>query len=114
MAAGSPAATGQITSWQPLGDAPWDQGTRLYVRKTTHVVVAGLPGDSALVDETLPLAETAASYDVGLINQVNAQLLRQEGFVGAVHHDVQLRGGDAPALELLSVGLVDGDDRVGR
>jgi hypothetical protein len=45
-----------ITSWQPLDDAPWDAGTALYVRKAPHVVVAGLAGDSALVDQTLPIA----------------------------------------------------------
>jgi hypothetical protein len=82
----SPAATGQITSWQPLGGAPWDTGLRLTVRKTAHVVVAGLPGDGALVEETLPLAEAAASYDIGLMNQVNPNDLRQEGFVVFVSH----------------------------
>jgi hypothetical protein len=77
----APGATGQITSWQPLGDDPWDQNAQLYVRKGEHVVVAGLPADKGLVDATLPLAETAAGYDVGLINQVNANDLHQEGFV---------------------------------
>jgi hypothetical protein len=84
----SPTATGQITSWQPLGGAPWDQGTQLYVRKAAHVVVAGLPGDSGVVDETLPLAEAAASYDIGLMNHVNYQILRQQGFVVFVSRTV--------------------------
>jgi hypothetical protein len=78
----SPTATGQITSWQPLDDAPWDAGTALYVRKAPHVVVAGLPGDSALVDQTLPIAETAAAYDVGLVDRVNSRdLNQQKGFI---------------------------------
>jgi hypothetical protein len=78
----SPTATGQITSWQPLDDAPWDSRAGLYVRKDTHVVVAGLPGDSALVDQTVPIAEAAADYDLGLVNHVNPQdLAQQQGFV---------------------------------
>jgi hypothetical protein len=76
-----PGATGQITSWQPLDDTPWDQGSRLYVRKAAHVVVAGLPGDSALVDQTLPAAETAAAYDVGMMHNVAPGFLQQQGFV---------------------------------
>jgi hypothetical protein len=77
----SASATGQITSWRPLGDAPWDQGVRLYVRKAANVVVAGLPGDSALVDKTLPMAEAAASYDIKLIDHVSPEDLHQPGFV---------------------------------
>jgi hypothetical protein len=78
----SPTAIGQITSWQPLDDAPWDAGTALYVRKAPHVVVAGLPGDRALVDQTLPIAETAAAYDVGLVDRVNSRdLNQQQGFI---------------------------------
>jgi hypothetical protein len=77
----SPTATGQITSWQPLDHAPWDQGT-LYVRKGPHVVVAGPAGESALVDQTVPIAEAAADYDIGLVNHVNFQdLAQQQGFV---------------------------------
>lgn len=74
-------AIGEITSWQPLGADPWDQGVRLYVRKAANVVVAGLPADSGLVDETLPIAQAAASYDVGLVNHVNSGDLHQLGFV---------------------------------
>jgi hypothetical protein len=44
----SPAATGQITSWQSLGHAPWDQDT-LYVGKGPRVVVAGPASETALV-----------------------------------------------------------------
>ena len=84
-------ATGQITSWHPLGNAPWDTGVQLYVRKAAHVVVAGPAGDSALVDETLPMAETAASYDVGLFNHVNASDLRQQGVVLFVSSDGTMR-----------------------
>jgi hypothetical protein len=62
----SPTATGEITSWQPLDNAPWDQGIHLYVRTAAHVVVAGDPSDSALVNQTLPLAEAAAVYDKDL------------------------------------------------
>ena len=87
-----PAATGQITSWQPLDDAPWDSRAGLYVRKDTHVVVAGLPGDSALVDQTVPIAETAAAYDIGLVNHVNFQdLAQQQGFVVFVSGNAAVR-----------------------
>jgi hypothetical protein len=76
-----PGATGQITSWQSLDHAPWDQGT-LYVRKDTHVVVAGPAADSAMVDQTVPVAEAAAAYDIGLVNHVNFKDLDgQQGFV---------------------------------
>jgi hypothetical protein len=76
-----PGAIGQITSWQPLDDAPWDQGTPLFVRQAADVVVAGPPGDSALVDQTLPVAETAAAYVTGLMRNVAAGFLQQHGFV---------------------------------
>jgi hypothetical protein len=76
-----PGATGQITSWQSLDHAPWDTGT-LYVRKGPHVVVAGTAGESAVVDQTVPVAEAAADYDIGLVNHVNFQDLDgQQGFV---------------------------------
>ena len=88
----SPTATGQITSWQSLDNAPWDQGSGLYVRKDTHVVVAGLPADSALVDQTLPIAETAAAYDIGLMNHVNYRdLNQQQGFIVFVSGDPAVR-----------------------
>ena len=88
----SPTATGQITSWQSLDDAPWDQGSGLYVRRDTHVVVAGLPADSALVDQTLPIAETAAAYDIGLVNHVNYRdLNQQQGFIVFVSGDPAVR-----------------------
>jgi hypothetical protein len=77
-----PGAIGQITSWQPLDDAPWDLGRPLYVRKAAGVVVVGPPGDSALVDQTLPVAATAAAYDTGVMRHVaRGVFLRQQGFV---------------------------------
>jgi hypothetical protein len=75
-----PGATGQITSWQPLDDAPWDLGP-LYVRKAAGLVVAGPAGDRALVDQTLPAAETAAAYDLGLMRHAGQFELQQQGFV---------------------------------
>ena len=76
-----PGAIGQITSWTSLDHAPWDTGT-LYVRKDTHVVVAGPAAESGLVDQTVPVAEAAADYDIGLVNHVNSQDLDgQQGFV---------------------------------
>jgi hypothetical protein len=89
----SAAATGQITSWKPVGDAPWDQGGQLYVRKAANVVVAGPAADSAVVDETLPIAQAAASYDVGLVNNVNSNDLHQLGFVVFVSGNSAVRGG---------------------
>ncbi|HWN60852.1 MAG TPA: hypothetical protein VNO25_09305, partial [Streptosporangiaceae bacterium] len=81
-----------ITSRQPLDDAPWDAGTALYVRKAPHVVVAGLAGDSALVDQTLPIAETAAAYDVGLVDHVGSRdLNQQQGFIVFVSGDAAVR-----------------------
>jgi hypothetical protein len=77
----SPTATGEITSWKPLGNAPWDQGVRLYVRKARHLVVAGPPGDKTIVDQTLPLAKAAADFDGMLVDQVNSNDLLQQGFV---------------------------------
>lgn len=77
----SPDAVSKITSWTPLSDAPWDQGTPLSVRKSAHVEVVGGPGDSDLVSQTLPLAETAAAYDLALISHVNSHLNYQTGFV---------------------------------
>jgi hypothetical protein len=85
-----PSAIGQITGWKALGDAPWDQG-KLYVRKGANLVVAGPEADKAKVDETLPIAQAAAAYDVGLINQVHATDLRQQGFVVFVSDDASTR-----------------------
>jgi hypothetical protein len=87
----SPSAAGQITSWQPLGDDPWDQGGRLYVRKGADVVVAGPSGDSAIVDQTLPIAEAAASYDIGLLDRVDRGDLHQTGFVVFVSSSAAIR-----------------------
>ena len=89
----SPTAVGQITAWKPLGDDPWDQSGKLYVRQGTNVVVAGPAADSAAVDETLPIAQAAAAYDVGLFNHVNPSDLRQLGFVVFVSSDPTVRGG---------------------
>jgi hypothetical protein len=77
----APGAIGQITSWQPLDDAPWDLGSPLYVRKAQYVVVAGPPGDRALVDQTLPVAEAAAAYDIKMMGHVASLFLNQKGFV---------------------------------
>jgi hypothetical protein len=85
-----PKAIGQITAWKPLGNAPWDQG-KLYVRQGENVVVAGPAADSATVDETLPIAQAAAAYDVGLINHVHNTDLRQSGFVVFVSGDPTVR-----------------------
>jgi hypothetical protein len=87
-----PGATGQITSWRPLGGDPWDQGSRLYFRKAAHVVVAGLPGDRALVDQTLPVAEIAAAYDVGMMRSSAPGFLQQQGFVVFVSGSAPVRG----------------------
>jgi hypothetical protein len=89
----SPAATGQITSWQPLDSDPWDQTSGLYARTSTNVVVAGPPADRGVVDETLPLAQAAAAYDIGLVRQANANDLLQEGFVVFVSGDAAVRSG---------------------
>jgi hypothetical protein len=89
----SPTATGQITSWRSLDSNPWDNKSGLYVRNGTNVVVAGLPGDSGVVDETLPLAQAAASYDIGLVRQANANDLLQEGFVVFVSDNAEVRSG---------------------
>jgi hypothetical protein len=87
----SPKAIGQITAWKPLGDDPWDQGGKLYVRKALNVEVAGPAADSAVVDETLPIAQAAAAYDVGLVNHVHPSDLRQSGFVVFVSGDPAVR-----------------------
>ena len=87
----SPKAIGQVTAWKPLGDDPWDQGGKLYVRKDLNVVVAGPAADSAAVDETLPFAQAAAAYDVGLFNHVHPSDLRQSGFVVFVSGDPAVR-----------------------
>jgi hypothetical protein len=87
----SPTAIGQITAWKPLGNDPWDEG-KLYVAKGANVVVAGPAADSAVVDETLPIAQAAANYDVGLINHVHPSDLRQLGFVVFVTHAPAVRG----------------------
>ena len=87
----SPKAIGQITSWKALGDDPWDEGGKLYVRKDLNVVVAGPAADSAVVDETLPIAQAAAAYDIGLVNHVHPSDLHQEGFVVFVSGDPTVR-----------------------
>jgi len=87
----SASATGQITSWRPLGAAPWDQGVPLYVRKAANVVVAGPPEDSAIVNKTLPMAEAAASYDIKLIDHVSHGDLHQLGFVVFVSGNSAIR-----------------------
>jgi Zn-dependent protease with chaperone function len=77
-----PETVGQITSWTPLNDTPWDQGTPLTVRRAAHVEVVGGPGDAALVSQTLPLAETAAVYDLAFISRVDPSPVNdQTGFV---------------------------------
>jgi hypothetical protein len=87
----SPTAIGQITSWQPLDDAPWDQSGRLYVRKAAHVVVVGLPSDRALVDQALPAAETAAAYDIALMHYAASGFLQQQGIVVFVSGNAAVR-----------------------
>jgi hypothetical protein len=87
----SAKAIGQVTAWKPLGDDPWDQGGQLYVRKGPDVEVVGPAADSAVVDETLPIAEIAAEYDIGLINHVHPTDLRQSGFVVFVSGDAVTR-----------------------
>lgn len=87
----SPAATGEITSWRPLGHAPWDQGVHLYVRRAAHVVVAGDQADRALVNQTLPMAETAANYDIRLLDSINPKDLHQSGFIVFVSGKASLR-----------------------
>ena len=89
----SSTAIGQVTAWKPLGDDPWDEGSKLYVAKGPNVVVAGPAADSAAVDETLPIAQAAAAYDVGLINHVHPSDLRQLGFVVFVSGDPTVREG---------------------
>jgi hypothetical protein len=76
-----PNAIGQITSWQPLDDAPWDLGSPLYVRKAQYVVVAGPPAERTLIDQTLPVAEAAAAYEIKLMTSTNSIFLKQRGFV---------------------------------
>jgi hypothetical protein len=83
-------AIGQITSWKGLGNAPWDQG-KLYVNKSANVIVAGPASESALVDETVPLAQTAAAYDVGLVNHVHNTDIRQSGFMVFVSNNQATR-----------------------
>jgi hypothetical protein len=89
----SATATGQITSWQPLDSDPWDDTSGLYVSTSPNVVVAGLPGDRGVVQETLSLAQTAATYDMGLVRQVNPNDLLQTGFVVFVSDDAAVRDG---------------------
>jgi hypothetical protein len=84
-------ATGEITSWRPLGDAPWDQGVRLDVRKASNVVVAGPAADSKIVNQTLPIAQAAASYDIGLLGRVGKDDLHQLGFVMFVSGNAAVR-----------------------
>jgi hypothetical protein len=84
-------ATGQITSWQPLDDAPWDLGSPLYVAKSQYVAVAGPPGDKALVDQTLPIAETAAAYVIKLMGHASPIFLAQKGFVVFVSGNAAVR-----------------------
>jgi hypothetical protein len=88
----SAKATGEITTWKPLGDDPWDQG-KLYVAKAANVIVAGPAAESALVQETLPIAQAAAAYDVGLIDNVNPNDRRQQGFVVFVSNNPGTRSG---------------------
>ena len=76
-----PGAIGQITSWRPLDGVPWAGGP-LYVRKAQYVVVAGPASDSTLVDQVLPAAETAASYDIRFKNTLaSSETQGQHGFV---------------------------------
>jgi hypothetical protein len=98
----SPGAIGQITSWQPLDDAPWDLGSPLYVRKAQYVVVAGPASDRALVDQTLPLAEKAAAYEIKLMRYAVPLFTWQQGFVvfvsgGATAADPWLAADAQPA-----------------
>ena len=87
----SATAIGQITAWKPLGDDPWDDSGKLYVQKGQNVVVAGPAADSQVVDETETIAQAAASYDIGLINQVHSSDLHQLGFVVFVSSDPGVR-----------------------
>jgi Zn-dependent protease with chaperone function len=97
-----PESVAQITSWIPLSDAPWDQGTALSVRKSAHVEVVGGPADGDLVSQTLPLAETAAAYDLAFTSHVDPMPLNdQAGFVvfvsaSASDRDRWFRSGPQP------------------
>ncbi len=96
-----PDAVGQITSWTPLSDAPWDQGAPLSVRESAHVEVVGDSGDRGLVGQTLPLAETAASYVLALVSHVDPFLIGQRGFVvfvagSASERNLWFRSGPQP------------------
>jgi hypothetical protein len=86
-----PGAIGQITSWQPLDDAPWDLGSPLYVAKGQYVVVAGPAADRALVDQTLPVAEAAAAYDIKMMNYAAHLFTLQRGFVVFVSGSATVR-----------------------
>ena len=97
----SPGATGQITSWRPLDDAPWDSASPLYVRKAA-LRGGGLAcsADRALVDQTLPVAETAAAYDIKMMGHVAPVFLQQHGFVVFVsgeRHGQERLARDRPA-----------------
>jgi hypothetical protein len=55
------------------------------------VVVAGPPSDRALVDQTLPIAETAAAYDIKLLSHNVPKFLAQRGFVVFVSGSAAVR-----------------------
>jgi hypothetical protein len=74
-----PGAIGQITSWQPLDDAPWDLGSPLYVAKSQYVTVAGPP------------AEAAAAYDIKMMSKAAPLFLWQKGFVVFVSGSATVR-----------------------
>ena len=101
-AGAGPESVAQITSWTPLSDAPWDQGTALSVRTSAHVEVIGDPADGDLVSQTLPLAETAAAYDLAFTSHVDPMPLNdQTGFVvfvcaSASERDRWFRSGPQP------------------
>jgi len=84
-------AIGQITSWQPLDDAPWDTASPLYVAKSQYVTVAGPAADRAYINQILPSAEAAAAYDIKMMGKGAPLFLWQKGFVVFVSSSATVR-----------------------
>jgi hypothetical protein len=81
----------EITGWQTSANAPWDLGVSLYVRRGGNVTVVGYPDEKTLVSQTVPMAEAAASYDLGFFRKFLPQAVQQSGFVVFVSADASRR-----------------------
>jgi hypothetical protein len=69
----------QITAWNAITPAPWDEPGTLAVEREPHAVVVGAGAESALVRAAAPNVETAAAFVQALTRHVDPSALLPGG-----------------------------------